>query len=383
MSSTEERTPTSKQTATSTIPMITTDLKLDNDDDHPRRFLTLPTGQILAYGGDDGSISLVVSNTTDDNNKSVQVTTARRFDDDAVRALAVSTDGKIVAVGLDSGATQLYSYANYNASTDKNHPFVCLSSNDDNKKDTDNDQDDNLFSQSDTLTHSVAGETCQAGPCFDSPVRDLCFVGKDNKNLAMASESGLCVVALETENDNKLVVGTRYLQEEAATAHDHGGVRAVTVQGGDKDVLASLGMDGRCCLWNVAGSTAADYKLLERDASLAVTKKDVGEILGADAWDRSCQAVFIQPTLLALPGATYLQLRSIVNCTVTDYDQPETETTDGPHQGHVESIVCMASLNTANDPYVITSGRDGRVVVWKVDQDEVRARLDDWWNGVV
>jgi WD40 repeat protein len=365
-------------------PTTSVDLKLDSDEDFPRCLLKLPTGQLLAYGGDDGTISLVTFNGT-----KAKATPVRRFDEEAVRALAVSPDGKRVTVGFDSGMMQIFTYPDFdvNSSSSVHHPFLPELPDTDTAEEPD---EDNLFSQSDGLgaSHTVPGETSFAGPCFDSPVRDLLFLpltttqsGSSSVNeywLATAWESGMCVLNATAS----ATVTQRYLEEEAKEAYDEGGIRGLAFE--DKS-LASLGMDGRLCIWDLSDRVKPDnWKLLRRENSNCVTKKDLGEVFGADAWDRSCRPHFMQSLspaseLLAMPGATYLQLRRVSQPTatssraVTDHDQPvvgEDKDSSSPHQGHIESIVTMASSPTPYDPYIITSGRDGRVVVWEIESSD-------------
>ena len=373
---------TSTSNGNAAAPTISVDLKLDSDEDNPRCLLKLPTGQLLAYGGDDGTISLVTF-----KGSKATATPVRRFDEEAVRALAVSPDGKRVAVGFDSGATQIYSYPDFEVSSSSSlhHPFLPELPDPDTTEEAD---EDNLFSQSDGLGGSltVPGEKYFAGPCFDSPVRDLLFLplsagtGTNNYWLAAAWESGMCVLNATAS----ATVTQRYLEEFAKEAYDEGGIRGLAFGSRNTNhTLTSLGMDGRLCLWDL--SSDADHpekwKLLRRENSCCVTKRDVGEVFGADAWDRSCRPHFVQSSengLLAVPGATYLQLRKMSQTsptaitTVTDHDQPVVgDDKDSPHQGHIESIVTMTSSPISDDPYIITSGRDGRVVVWEIQSDKV------------
>lgn len=378
----------STSTSNAVAPTISVDLKLDSDEDFPRCLLKLPTGQLLAYGGDDGTISLVTFNDT--KNKSI-ATPVRRFDEEAVRALAVSSDGKRVAVGFDSGATQIYAYPDFDvtssSSSSLHHPFLPVSAvTDTNKEEADD--EDNLFPQSDGLGGSltVPGEKYFAGPCFDSPVRDLVFLplkqGNTENNteqqywLAAAWESGMCVLNATAS----ATVTVRHLEEFAKEAYDEGGIRGLACsRDPHPHALASLGMDGRLCLWDLSDTDHPEnWKLLRRENSCCVTKRDVGEVFGADAWDRSCRPHFVQSSdnmLLAMPGATYLQLRNLAKTTpmtVTDYDQPVVgDDKDSPHQGHIESIVTMTSSPISDDPFIITSGRDGRVVLWEIQSDKV------------
>ena len=203
------------------------DLKLDNDEDHPRRLLKLGN-HILAYGGDDGTISLI---TDDDDNNNKKARPVRRWDDDAVRAVAASDDGKRIAIGLDCGATLIYAYDDYRRTTDETHPFVGT------LPEPKESQEDNLLSQSDTtlLPQQLDHETVYAGPHLDSPVRDLKFY-PNQYYLGIASESGLCIIDVTSKES----IGTRYLEEKAKEEHDDGGIRGLAFhQFQDTTVLAS------------------------------------------------------------------------------------------------------------------------------------------------
>ena len=70
----------------------------DNDDDRAAL-------DVLAYGGDDGIISLLPR-----GEKGWLTIVALRGYDNEVRALAVSPDGLRVTVGIDDGSTKVYSY---------------------------------------------------------------------------------------------------------------------------------------------------------------------------------------------------------------------------------------------------------------------------------
>lgn len=298
------------------------DLGLDGDDGdedpQPRRLLKIPaTGELLAYGGESGA-------TVKINSDNDTTTVIRHWDeDDDVRAIAISDDSTKIAIGFDSGSTVLYKYSAEEVAAAESHPFC-------------------------TTKPSRSHETI--GPVFQGSIRDLQFC-TDDTQLAIATEEGGCVLDLEGF--------TRHLEQEMQKQHDGGGIRGVAVHG---NILATLAMDGRLCLWNIQTNS-----LIQRESGRCVTKKDIGELLGADAWDRSCRPIFLTPStgtlLLALPGETYSQLRKIAKdeTSIDTFDQP----TDTPV--HIESIVAL----TARDNYLISSGRDKRVVLWELKTEKV------------
>jgi chromosome transmission fidelity protein 4 len=328
----------------------TVNLNLDADEDAPRRLLLLPSGEILAYGGDDGIITCLTTTTTSESNGSNDndASVIQRYDD-GVRAVAVSKDGKRVAVGFDDGRTQLYSFDDYDykdaGAGKSSHPFCQAAS-----KKSLQDQDA-LFSQDLHLQETIPSI---AGPSFDSPIRDMQFHPTQQYALAIASEATVCVV----DATDSTTMTTRYLQHEAEQHHDHCGIRGVSF--GDDDLLCTLAMDGRLCVWLAQGPPAT-WKLLEREAQTCIPQKDVGEILGASVADRSCRPLS-SAGYIATPGNVQVQLRKIVrlnNTTSLEKIHPSSD------DGHVESIVCLARFKE----WLVTSGRDANILVWKISSE--------------
>jgi WD40 repeat protein len=314
------------------------DLGLDADEDHPRRLVALPKDDkhLLAFGGNDGTISLVEL-------ESSKVRTARQFDD-AVRDVAFSHDGKRVAVGLDDGSTQIFLFADIDAE-DSLHPFVIHKA------------DDEFLSQNES-------ETSFQGPRFDAPVRALQWDPRSNM-LAIASEAGMCVV--DATSKNSISTKDRFLQESADKEHSNAGVRGLSYHSeASQTLLASLGLDGRLCVWDVTGDDPAlDYELLHRDNLKCIPKADVGELNGSDALDRSCLPVFGK-TILSLPGKTDVQLRSVSKLE----QQAFLPSVDA--KGHIEPIVAIALSD--DDKNIVTSGRDGRVNLWNIEKKVTSCR---------
>jgi WD40 repeat protein len=343
----------------------TVNLHLDTDEDAPRRLLLLPSGEILAYGGDDGIITCLttVDNDSENDNDSEHdsenvsddiqanandASVVQRYDD-GVRAVAVSKDGKRVAVGFDDGRTQVYSFDDYDykTTTKPRHPFCQAAYK---KSSGEEEEEEALFSQDLTLQETPS----IPGPSFDSPIRDLQFHPTQKYALAIASEATVCVV---DATDSSTIV-MRYLQLRAERHHDHCGIRGVSFGGDDNDALmCTLAMDGRLCVWLAQGPPST-WKLLEREAQTCIPKKDVGEIHGASVADRSCRPL-ATVGYIATPGNVQVQLRKITRLNNTTSLVKVPPSSD---DGHVESIVCLAR----SKEWLVTSGRDAKILVWKI-----------------
>ena len=382
------------------------DLGLGNDDDHPRRFLVLPSNftndgasakqserQVLAYGGDDGTITfLPVDMESPIITNNIVGKAIRRYDDGAVRAVAMSNDGKRVAVGLDDGTTKIYHYDDYDSKKSP-HPFAAAAANDEQKRE----DDDALFSQDLALCEDEEDEGKSfAGPQFEAPIRELQFHPNQDKGyfLAIATEASLCLVNVTSTS----TLSQRYLQMEAEKHHDYCGIRAISFAPLNGRWLASLAMDGRLCVWGTSmESDPSTWRLLHRESSTCIPKKDVGEIHGADVSDRSCRPIWLNFSIgsdresaqaganeyyLGTPGKVHLVLRRVVpsekddsisvlpsSADLNNVDSPASR--DGnvsenkEEGGHVESIVSIAQVGNMSS--VLSSGRDGRIVLWDID----------------
>jgi hypothetical protein len=354
---------------------------------HPRRLLCLPHGSttasrqrdMLAYGGDDGTISFL-------STKDTKAKVIRRYDD-GVRAVTVSQNGKRVAVGFDDGSTKIYCYDDYDG-TSSPHPFAASAAA--TQKSSNDFDNDALFSQDFAVMDDDDDDDGKifAGPQFDVPIRDLQFHPSSNNDkspyyLAIATEASMCVVDASSSE----TLTTRFLQTEVQEHHDHCGIRGIAFCPQSGDWLASLAMDGRLCVWStpMVADPKTAWKLLHRESTTCVTRKDVGEIHGADPWDRSCRPVWVLAPksgtedtsgveiYLATPGKVNLEIRrmvltskqsdivQVVSVPSSDGDDDEINV-DG---GHVEAIVAISQVG--NSPSIVTSGRDGRVIRWTLN----------------
>ena len=323
----------------------TLELNLD-EDTHPRRFLQL-SNRIFVYGGETGDVVRLDDSCT-------KQTLIRQWAEDAVRAIAVSPNQRFVAVGLDSGYTQIYSYGDFDPtdSPEVAHPFVNLPAA------SSSPNNESLLSQSDTLSSPLQGEDMHFGPTSDTPIRYVIFL--DDQYVVVASESRTFVYDVTQRN-----AGRTLLQEEIQKAHDGAGCRALEMISNDARIFATLGLDGRMSYWNCTAEDPSDWALLHRETSLCVPRKDTGEILGADAWDRSCRPVInssASSPWLALPGASYWQWRKLEESHsklgIQEHDQ------DAVPDSHSNAILAAIPCSKATNRFWISIGRDGRVNLW-------------------
>jgi hypothetical protein len=362
----------------------TFDLGLDIDENHALRFLSLPPPcqhLLLAYGGDTGEVFCIIENDKKDNNIN-NSTLVRRWEEDAVRCMAASPSGQYIAVGLEDGSSQIYIYPKSDI-TATFHPFVGKLDDDKNDKPGEEEREDTLLSQSDSaLLSPRRGEHMVYGPSFTTPNKDMIFLNEDY--LGIAHEEGFCIVAMQDMLHSSTTAGggggggkapKHYLEEEQKEAHRDSGCRGFAWMP-DSRTLVSLAMDGHACFWDLTSlNDPTQWKLLKREVTKAITKKDAGEMLDdGDVWGRSCRpALDFEKQLLALPGEPYWQIRTIEKTPSTSsssslkvvQEQTLLETT---LHGHVESMVVLRSSPHANDPYWVSTGRDGRVIVWKANK---------------
>jgi WD40 repeat protein len=347
-------------------------LGLEEDDDVlPRRFLRLGSRHLLAYGGDNGNVTCL-------SNKEFVI--VQRYDD-GVRALAVSKDGRRLAIGFETGETKVYAFDDYNDMNDddtttKFHPFVRQAM-ERKAKPTKDDEDDVLLLMSQDVDDDALEDNSFLGPEFSSPIRDLLFLDNtaedDDYQLAIASEEGMCIV--NATNFEKLSESAHVLEREAKEHHDNGGIRGFALQG---NVLASLAMDGRLCLWD-----AKEHKLLLREKLTCITKKDVGEVHDADAYDRSCRPLFVpindgNKVAVGTPGNLTPFLRRWDGDKKEDHEF-DPSAFDEAGIGHIETIVAMA---VTPEGFVVTSGRDNRLVLWKCQNNDSSTALEKKWKAV-
>ena len=91
------------------LALVDVSLGDDDNNEEPLRLLELPGKVLLAYGGDDGRIAARSLEGTASSNDFKVIHRC----DDMVRAVACSSDGKRIAVGLSDGSTTIYTFDNY------------------------------------------------------------------------------------------------------------------------------------------------------------------------------------------------------------------------------------------------------------------------------
>eukprot|EP01082_Thalassiosira_pseudonana_P008326 g7365.t1 g7365 contig24:441116-445003(+) len=347
---------------------------------------------ILAYGGDNGTIYLLPSGDATEPK-------AIRTYDECVRALAISPDGLRVAVGFDEGESKIYSYDDFVPAADEatasegiHHPFILQAS---------TEQDSGFLSQSFSQADGSTTTAEFEGPRLASAYRQMAFdprcnsgAFKDKYYLAIVSENGdhpFVIVNVKSEETCETVNfvgdGTKaYFGGESHTAHDGGGARSLAyspfLSGVGTMFLATLGMDGKMVTWNVSGDDPdVEWESCSEDAAKCVERVDAGE-LANDAGDGGCNVVWgvlksgsEDPlACLLLPGKTNVQFRV---CPLTN----ASSTSDcGEHLlkqlscggeggvGHKDTIVAMAFEPSGKR--FVTGGRDGKLLLWELSLEE-------------
>ncbi len=369
----------------------------NDTENQPRRFLRLPSGHLLAYGGDNGNVScLLTDESPTDVEKSEKFVVVQRYED-AIRCIAVSKDGKRIAIGFDTGKTLINCFDDFvckekSQTSDTKlqlHPFVRALDNAQIEGESDND-----FLLSQDVSSAENEFDSFAGPDLGAPARDMLFIPQKNAGnkdssanpymLAIASEAGMFVIDVTSKD---VMEGCdHWLEEECKEWHDQCGIRGLDagVIGNENSescehnseiiVLASLAMDGRLCLWDVTNK-----KLIQREDTICVTKKDVGEIHDADAFDRSCRpSLLLHPNkdlIVGTPGklmpcTRILQLNEgrkikfLHGLTFEDAKDAES--------GHIQPIV---SILFCSSSLLVSSGRDGRLLLWSSDQSKDHSDL--------
>ena len=325
----------------------TLELNLD-EDTHPRRFLEI-SNQVFVYGGETGDLVRL----DESGSKSTLV---RQWDEDALRAVAVSPSQRIVVVGLDCGTTQVYHYKDVEIN-DRIHPFVDI-------PDASASTSQSLLSQSDTLTSPRPGDDMRVGPSFDTPVRHIVFL--DDQYVAIASES--TTVVWDVTDGNAALY---FLEDKIRSAHDGVGCRALERISNKPRVFGALGLDGRMSYWDCSAEDQSRWALLHRESMLCVPRKDPGEIHGAEAWVRACRPVAgpitssTPSTRVALPGDIFWKWRQL---TSTDskmkIEEHESDVVPDSHSNMI--LVAVPCGEKPMDQYWCSIGRDGRVILWEL-----------------
>jgi WD domain, G-beta repeat len=367
------------------------DTATNENEEKPRRLGQIgTTKELFAYGGTGSDIcKIVVDNNVKNADTPIQNFSSKSLhhwsNEESIRSIAISKNGQCVISANDIWEVKFLSYDNIDSNTE--HPF---------------------------LASSTSGKEWEFVDTFDATIRDIQFYPDSSSWVAIATEGGMGLVNLldytssDIENKGKKV---KYLWDQVEEHHNSCGIRCVQFHRltADKVILASIGMDGRLCLWDVSDlSNPRSWTLLLRESGKCIPKNDVGEILDSDPWDQSCRPAFVsiqrksnktintntdkddtnkscdRVTVLALPGMPYLQLRRIdVIVSATDnstrihiepFDQVDVSTNPDSTtlKGHIEPIVTFATMENNNSSYLISTGRDKRIVLWSLQQRKVK-----------
>lgn len=393
-------------------------LNLEKSSTKAKRNLVLFQNCLFAYGGENGLISVLRlpfnNEAVNDKSSSLASSLSSSFKvihsfDEPVRALAFSSDGQRVAVGLDDGVIEIYEFTAHELqSSSPYHPFsgpslssknACNdsrlfagSSDDDvNGQDILASQQDDLFAtQDDIMEHADGGTNGLSSGLlspsfrlphrFDSPIRSLDFCPIVNSNhyfIAISTESS---PGLTIANVTSLDAFEKYLDSEASSIYDHHGVRNA-VYSPDGNHVVSLGCNGMLCLWNVpvSGDRELDWELVHSDSHLVVSQQDTGAF--ATSKDKSMVPVWsTDGSLLAIPGEKDLQLRrkrqesqgqggGVKEWFAKDLLVWKQNGNNGNTGNADDDVIVGIAVDPRNEGYVVTSSLNGAIGLWKVDLD--------------
>lgn len=385
---------------------------------------------IYAYGGENGLISAlglsdvlsstaVADATGASSPRSLPSFKVIHSFDEPVRALAFSSDGQRVAVGLDDGVIEIYEFTAEQVK-ESPHPFgerALLSSS--NLKNVEADgilHNDNIFASQQEEDDLFATNVQESGgnevlPSFrvphrfDSSIRSLDFCpivdvnAKQSYFLAIATESS---PGLTIANVTSLSAFEKYLDSEASSVYEHHGVRNA-VFSPDGNQVVSLGCNGMLCLWNVpvGGDRELEWELGHQDKHLVVSKQDTGSF--ASCKDKSVAVVWSQDgSMIAIPGEKDLQFRRNDGSNNVPKDQRKSTNVEwfardrlvwkqdvdathtesrsssnknglgdrgGAHDYDEDNVIVGIAMDPHNEGYVVTSSYNGAIGLWKLDKD--------------
>ena len=358
-------------------------LNLEKNPSDYNRTLATFQNHLYAIGGDCGSISALSL----DNNGSPSSGTARIIHqyDEPVRALAFSKDGQRVAVGYEDGNIDIYSFTAEELKESPQHPFLGNGNgngNGNNKPQQPSDSQDDLddmFTQGNDDDDGNANDLAKLSPSFrlahrfESTIRSLQFNPPSPSSshayfLAIAAESAPGFMIANATSQSSF---QKYLDADAEKEYNQGGVRNAAYAP-DGSMVATLGCDGRLCIWAVHGDPELDWELVHRDGHKVVSKQDAGGF--ASSFDRSLAPVWSADGLmLGLPGAVDLQFRRNDGGANWFKKDRMVLASFGGGEGNTGEIVGMA-FDPCNEGYVVTSSKDGKICVWKMNDNDNEVR---------
>jgi Minichromosome loss protein, Mcl1, middle region len=330
-------------------------------------------GNLIAYGGNDGSIVLL-SSSTSQTLSSTPPQVGRRFSE-RVRAVDASYDGTRVAVGFQDGSISIFAYPKL-SNTANIHPFLklLLRQDEDDHRNSDDDDDTFGLSQLQSSNHPEDNddddkeELCFVGPRFSTPIRSLAFAPWSYQ-LSCASEDstedGMVfgsidvtllqkplppMISVSTGTLNKDTPGQRGLAYSLSSLFSSNNNHK-------NNYLATLDLRGTVRVWTLQESLSTEYVLCHSERCIHTV--DIGDLLGSKPADQACIPVWGK-SLLGLPGSIHLQLRTPTSN--HEFQTQDLESSQG--FGHLEPIITIAFH--PNESYAITVGRDKKIILWSL-----------------
>ena len=398
-------------------------LNLEKSASSCKRQLTLHSNYLLANGGSNGTITSLDMNTVikvnsspagSENNSTSKLAfrVIKQFDD-AVCALAFSSDGLRVAVGYDNGQVRIFMFTKEQVEssgddgTAGDHPFILNtkkrhpSNGDDGASlpDDKEDDDDDLLDDMLTMTQTQPDDNFEPNVSssslgslsssfvlsrrFDSEVRCLSFQpvtgNKYYLGIALESSPGFTIADVTSSKSEAF-----YLEQDSIAQYQQAGVRHLSFSP-DGQTLATLGCDGRLCIWNTPSKNSSDPELdweLYHADKFNVAGVDAGVF--AEVGDKAMVCIWSPDgNVLGVSGSKDLQIRrkcGDANEAVDDNSWLKKDRLVLASDAEVGEIVAIA-FDPLNLGFVVTSFKTGKVGIWKL-KDDVKVRICECAQGL-
>ena len=307
-------------------------LNLEESPSLSKRDLILFQNHILAIGGENGNITAAPLSSSQEFKVVHQI-------DDPIQCLALNSDGSLMALGLEDGSVDIYTF-----DLEDVHPLLKpLAKN-----------EDDFFTQEEDAFESSLIPAFKLEQRFDSPIRALQFCPEKNL-LAVATESspGFAVFDIQETSSQCMY------QEDGLN-----GARTV-VYAPDGKTCVSLGLDGKFYFYSVDPSKDYELDWDQVYTTQTLADKDMGQF--GTVLEKSRRVAYSSNgNIVAFSGSRDLHLRFTNDL---KKERMVLKTLED-EQGQKDDIVTVV-FDPSDDHYVVTAAQNGEVCLWKLHQSDV------------